>query len=236
MSKGLLNSMVLKNLFEDVDGKELLPVLIESGVISKEQVEEYYKTNIKSQKVQKPTYSIIKVGVLVKFDERDLNSRGEYTTPRGIVEIGDNAFERCYDLRKIHLGRDVVEIGSRAFDECRNLEQVTMTNSVRKMGQYAFASCLSLTAIKLSDNLKDIPAYAFAVCENLQTLILPSKLEQICDYAFGNCVNLNATSNPPESLGWVHADAFSGTPIKKDFMRLYHKQHEEQSQQKGNTK
>ncbi len=236
MSKGLLNSMVLKNLFEDVDGAELLPSLIESGVITKEQVEEYYKANIKSQKVSKPTYSLIEDGVLVRFDERDLDKNGGYITPKGVHTIWCSAFEKCCKLHKIHIGRDVVEIKSRAFYECRNLEQVTMTNSVRKMGQYAFRDCVSLTALKLSDNLKDIPACAFADCKHLYTIILPHKLEQICDCAFADCINLTTIYNIPASLGWVHTDAFNGTPIKKDFMRLYYKNIEEQNQQKGNTK
>ena len=34
MSKGILNSLILKKLFEDVDGKELLPILVKSKIIS----------------------------------------------------------------------------------------------------------------------------------------------------------------------------------------------------------
>ena len=233
MSKGLLNSMVLKNLFEDVNGKDLLPALIESGVITKEQVEEYYKANIKSQK---PTYSIIEDGVLVEFSIRDLNSRGEYTTPRGVVAIGDEAFAKCHKLLKIHLSRDVVEIGSRAFSDCRNLESVTMTNSVLKIGPYAFDECVSLTNLKLSQNIKGIPSSAFANCVSLQEIILPEKLQTIDDYAFGHCTNLNMISNPTDNLLWVHSDAFEGAPIKKDFMRKFKKMQEAQKQEKGNTK
>lgn len=236
MSKGLLNSMVLKNLFEDVDGAELLPALIESGVITKEQVEEYYKANIKSQKASKPTYSIIEDGVLVEFSIRDLNSRGEYTTPRGVVVIGDEAFAKCHKLLKIHLSRDVVEIGSRVFSDCRNLESVTMTNSVLKIGPYAFDECVSLTNLKLSQNIKGIPSSAFANCVSLQEIILPEKLQTIDDYAFGHCTNLNMISNPTDNLLWVHSGAFAGTPIGKDFMRKFKEKQEAQKQEKGNIK
>lgn len=236
MSKGLLNSMVLKNLFEDVDGKELLPSLIESGVITKEQVEEYYKANIKSQKVPKPTYSIIEDGVLVKFDERDLDKYGAYTTPKGVVEIGKGAFGNCCNLRKIHLSRDIVTIKEDAFWECTNLQNVSMTNSVREMGKYAFGGCGSLTAIKLSDNLKNIPENTFGWCTHLQVLILPSKVETIGNYAFVNCYNLSCIDNFPESLGWVAPNAFAGTPIEKDFMRKFKENQELQKQEKGNIK
>ncbi len=236
MSKGILNSLVLKNLFEDVDGAELLPVLIESGVISKEQIEEYYKTNIKSQKPQKPTYSVIKDGVLVKFDERDLDKYGAYTTPKGVVEIGKGAFFACGNLRKIHLSRDIVAIKADAFRECKNLQNVTMTNSVREIGTYAFCGCESLTAIKLSDNLKQIEVNAFGRCVNLQVVILPNKVEIINQYAFCNCYNLSVIYNLPESLGWVSPDAFAGTPLEKDFMRKFKEKQEEQKQEQGNTK
>ena len=236
MSKGLLNSMVLKNLFEDVDGAELLPSLIESGVITKEQVEEYYKANIKSQKVSKPTYSLIENGVLVKFDERDLDKNGGYVTPKGVVTIGKSAFEKCFDLMKIHLSRDIVEIESRAFNECRNLKIVTMTNSVMNIGPYAFASCTSLPALKLSENLTNIPMFAFANCTSLQGIILPKKNQMIHDYAFGHCENLTTISSPTENLLWVHPDAFSGAPIQRDFMRIFKEKQEEQKQEKGTTK
>ena len=147
MSKGLLNEMVLKNLFEDVDGAELLPSLVESGVITKEQVEEYFRANIKSRieckfaEDKNTTYSIIENGVLVEFDERDLNRNGAYIVPRCVHTIETHAFYKCYNLRKVHLGKDVVEIGMKAFFECKNLQSVTMTNSVRKMGGYTFTFC-----------------------------------------------------------------------------------------------
>ena len=236
MSKGLLNSMVLKNLFEDIDGKELLPSLIESGVITKEQVEEYYKTNIKSQKAQKPTYSMIANGMLVKFDERDLDKYGAYTTPKGVVEIGRGAFSKCYNLRKIHLSRDVVVIGDDAFCECVNLKTATMTNNVKKMDKYAFNGCESLNEIKLSDNITTIPECAFGNCPLLQTVALPNKVEIISNYAFENCNNLRSISTPPASLVWVGTEAFAGTPIEKDFMRKFKENQELQNQQKGNTK
>ena len=237
MSKGLLNSMVLKNLFEDVDGAELLPALIESGVITKEQVEEYCKENIKSQKAPKPTYSIIEDGVLVEFSIRDLNSRGEYTTPRGVVAIGDEAFAKCHKLLKIHLSRDVVEIGSRAFSDCRNLESVTMTNSVLKIGLRAFDSCFSLTELKLSNNIKDIKDCTFKSCISLEEIILPEKVETIGFYAFGNCENLTAiTGKLSKNLLWVHSEAFEGTPIQQDFMRKFKEIQASQKQEKGNIK
>ena len=236
MSKGLLNSMLLKNLFEGVDGAELLPSLIESGVINKEQVEEYYKANIKVQKEQKPTYSEIKDGVLVKFDERDLNNRGGYVTPKGVVEIGDEAFFWCEKLRRIHLSRDVKTIGVGAFNKCVNLQIVTMTNSVTKIKKHAFQECLNLYDLRLSDNIKELPENVFINCRSLQNLILPSTLESVGKHAFGNCCNLYMISNIPERLSFVHPDAFAGTPIGDDFMRIYHKQVEAQNQEKGNTK
>lgn len=235
MSKGLLNSMVLKNLFEDVDGAELLPSLIESGVITKEQVEEYYKANIKSQKAQKPTYSTIKDGVLVKFDDRDLVNGG-YVTPVGVHTIGEGAFAQCNTIFRVKLRRDIKRIKKGAFISCHNLESVQMTNSVRWIDEDAFNSCMSLTDLKLSSNLKEISLCTFANCTHLQQVELPEKLEVINDYAFSWCDNLNRISSPPESLIYVSEEAFEQTPIGRDFMRLYHKHQEEQNQEKGNVK
>ncbi len=236
MSKGLLNSMVLKNLFEDVHGEELLPSLIESGVISKEQVEEYYKTNIKGQKEQKPVYSIIEDGVLVKFDKRDLDKNGGYVTPIGIHTIKEYSFSSCDNLTKITIRRDVAEIGESAFESCCNLKSVKMANGVCRLGEHVFDSCISLTDVKLSSKLKFIPAYTFMNCINLQQIMLPEKLEVIQECAFGYCENLNIISNPTESLMHVDELAFDGTPIGRDFMVVYYKNKGELNQAKGDTK
>lgn len=236
MSKGILNSLVLKNLFEDVDGKELLPSLIESGVISKEQIEEYYKTNIKSQKPQKLTYSTIKDGVLVRFDERDLGKEGKYVTPTGVHTIGALAFHQCENLYKIKLRSDVIEIKEGAFSSCRKLQSVQMVDGVRRMGEFAFKNCCSLSELKLSNNLRTIPLGAFVNCASLIEVELPKKLEVIYRQAFSYCTNLNTISNPGENLTFVSSNAFAGTPIGDDFMRKFKEIQKAQKQEKENTK
>ena len=242
MSKGLINKMMLKSILEGADYNQILTALIDEGIISENDIVEYYNNNLKSQdesklnEVQNNQYSKIVDGVLVEFDERDLNRNGAYIVPRRVHVIDTHAFYRCDNLRKVHLGRDVVEIGMKAFFECKNLQSVTMTNSVRKMGEYAFTFCGNLTTVKLSDNLKEIPEYAFMDCDNLQAISLPTKLERIEKYAFGTCGNLMSISTPPANLTYVHNTAFEGTPIKKDFMRRFQENREFAEQNKGNVK
>ena len=221
--------------------KSIIQKMIEAEIISEKDIVEYYNNNLKSQveskskKIEKPTYSIIEDGVLVKFDDRDLVNGG-YVTPKGVVEIGEGAFAQCDTIFRVKLRRDVIRIKKGAFISCHNLASVQMTNSVRWIDDDAFNSCMSLTDLKLSSNLKEISLCTFANCAHLQQVELPEKLEVINDYAFSWCENLSTISTPPASLIYVSEEAFEQTPIGKDFIRLYHKHLEAKKQEKGNTK
>ena len=222
--------------------KSIIQKMIEEKIISEKDIVEYYNANLKdkieceSEKVESTTYSIIEDGILINFDERDLNRNGGYTTPKGVHTIGKKAFMDCSKLRKIVLTRDVIEIEEDAFMGCTSLQSVKMTDSVRKIGTYAFYDCRSLTDLKLSNSIREISQYAFEDCVMLQEVILPKKLKTIEVFAFGNCRNLNSISTPSPNLEWVSEDAFLYAPIGRDFMRLYNKNKEEQKQEKGNTK
>ena len=216
--------------------KSIIQKMIEAEIISEKDIVEYYNNNLKAQvenlpkKSEKPTYSIIEDGVLVKFDERDLNSKGGYTTPKGVFTIGCGAFERCEKLRKIHISGDVIKIECGAFALCENLQTVIMTNSVREIGSYAFNECYSLKSINLSNNIEEIPDCIFTACKNLQTITLPNKIKRIRKFAFAHCENI-VLNNFPTTLSYIHPDAFKETKIKADVMRLYFKNLEEQKQE-----
>ena len=218
--------------------KSIIQKMIEAEIISVKDIVEYYNDNLKEQvenlpkKSEKPTYSIIENGALVKFDERDLNKNGGYITPVGVHTIREYAFSGLDKLTNITIRRDVIEIEESAFESCCNLKSVKMANSVCKLGEHVFDSCISLADVKLSSKLKFIPAYTFMNCINLQQIMLPEKLEVIQECAFGYCENLNIISNPTEFLMHVDELAFDGAPIGRDFMIQYYRNKGELNQAK----
>jgi len=217
VSKGLISSRIVKN-FSGAKPEEILDCLVESGLVSHENIEQYIndfknKKEIETEdtEIHANRYSIIKDGVLVKFDERDLNRKGGYVTPKGVHTIGYRAFARCGNLKRIHLGRDVIKIQSEAFYHCVNLKQVTMTNSLIYMNQSVFYGCFNLVDLKLSDNLNGIPRFAFVNCKSLQEVILPEGLKRLGASAFEeSCLE---EIRLPEGLEEIGENAFEGTKI-----------------------
>ena len=209
MGKGLLNKLVLQNLFEDVDGKDLLESLVASGVITNKDIEGFLarKSNIKD-------------GVLVRFDERDLDSEGEYLIPRDVKIIGNAAFEGCKKLTKVKLHNGVVEIRPNAFWECSNLESVSMTDSVIGIGFNAFAYCVNLKDINLSSKVQIVKHSTFAACVRLENIKLPENLKRIEQSAFYFCGELTDI-NIPKGLEYLDEEAFLETPIEKSVMREF---------------
>ena len=222
--------------------KSIIQKMIEAEIITEKDIVEYYNTNLKEQeenkpkKVEKPTYSLIADGVLVKFDEKDLNKNGGYVVPAGVHTIGQGAFKSCQGLMSVKLGRDVIEIKSAAFEECFYLQSVKMTNSVRRIGDCAFFDCMDLTEINLSSNLKEISPRTFERCVKLQRIEIPEELEKIKHAGFKWCTRLSAINKPTSNLKYVAEDAFYATPIGKDFMEAYRENIEFDKQEKENTK
>ena len=59
-----------------------------------------------------------------------------------VVEIGDYAFECCYELKSVSIPSSVYYIGRFAFDNCRLLEEINIPNGVEAIKVSAFASCI----------------------------------------------------------------------------------------------
>jgi hypothetical protein len=68
--------------------------------------------------------------------------------PKGVVKIGDHAFERCRKLKKVSIPGSVKHIGYEAFYKCRSLHEVTIPPSVEYIGRHAFGEYLFLKYIE----------------------------------------------------------------------------------------
>ena len=139
--------------------------------------------------------SVINNGVLEKFDERDLISKGTYTTPIGVTRIADLAFANCQKLKKIIIREEVTKIGIAAFSNCKNLQTVVLPTSLEKIKKSAFMNCSSLTQIQIPSKVKEIRDNVFGNCTNLQTVTLSNNTTTIGKDAFHHCFNLTSVLN-----------------------------------------
>ena len=112
------------------------------------------------------------------------------------TSIGSWAFDECYKLTTLSLGKNITTIGDYAFLDCHTLDNVTIPPSVTSIGKSAFYRCYALTTLSLGENIEKIGSYAFAECRHLTNVTIPEKVETIEPYTFGWCLDLKYITLP----------------------------------------
>lgn len=109
-----------------------------------------------------------------------------------VVEIGDYAFECCYELKSVSIPSSVYYIGRFAFLGCRNLESIIIPSSVNSIGISAFSECKAL---------KDIYCQAVNVPETHSSAFDNSPIENMTLYVPGESMNAYKTTDPWSGFG-----------------------------------
>lgn len=141
----------------------------------------------------------------------------EVVLPARLHTIEDNAFQYCYNLRKINL-ENVNKIGSSAFNataiteaevcagyincfgDCSKLKNLTLKNT-KIIGDFAFSGCRSLKEITLLEGLEKIEMNAFSDTP-LNNAKIPKSATKIGDFAFdAELVEIYDTEQSPVSRG-----------------------------------
>ncbi len=126
--------------------------------------------------------------------------------PNGVTEIGEMAFEECYEITSIALPSSVEKIGASAFFACENLENVALPSGLTKIEAHLFEGA-NLMEITVSSSVKEIDDYAFSGC-SFADLYVPSSVKRIGEEAFSYCSNLtNVTLS--NGLEYIGVGAFS---------------------------
>ena len=124
--------------------------------------------NLKSINVNasNPKFSSIN-GVLFSKDKKTLyvypgGKEGEtYTIPTGTETIGELAFFRTVNLKKINMSNTVKKIETRAFSWAEALEEITIPSSVSEMGAGLFEECPKLKKATINANCELLPYLMF---------------------------------------------------------------------------
>ncbi len=132
-----------------------------------------------------------------------------YTIPNGVTSIGEEAFDRCWNLKSITIPNGVVWIGESAFNSCTELINITIPDSVESIGYGAFGSCNSLTSITIPDGVEIIDEITFYNCFNLTSISIPDSVTYIGKSAFYNCQSLTKITLP-DGITNIENQAFKG--------------------------
>lgn len=109
-----------------------------------------------------------------------------------VVEIGDYAFDCCYELKSVSIPSSVYYIGRFAFDNCYLLEEINIPNGVEAIKVSAFMHCKAL---------KDIYCQAENVPETHSSAFNNSPIENMTLYVPGESMNAYKTTDPWSGFG-----------------------------------
>lgn len=116
-------------------------------------------------------------GVLYTFDMKHLIGApinlnvGDFTVPETVEYIAPLAFYSNQSLTSLKM-TSVKEIGQSAFNNCYNLATLDLGNSIIYISKHAFYSCRSLTEITLPKSLKETGFGSFDFCTGLKQVYL----------------------------------------------------------------
>lgn len=134
----------------------------------------------------------------------------DFSLPDRVTEIGEGAFESCYNFRTLNLPRDLKKNGPRAFKDCLLSGNLDIAYNVTEIGDYAFSGCKYLTKLTLTNSLQRIGAYAFDGCLKLDCeLQIPNSVTEIGDGAFKNCSMLSGKLTLPGKLTRIGSEVFA---------------------------
>lgn len=143
----------------------------------------------------------------------DKSYSGEIVIPKGVINIADNAFDKC-SISRIVLPLSLKKIGRRAFAECSNLVEVLLNEGLGEIAPYAFYGCSSLIKIEMPSSLGSLgyniyysEGGVFEGCVSLKSVEIPKGVTEIPYKTFAGCVNL-LSIKLPETIRIIGSDAF----------------------------
>lgn len=128
------------------------------------------------------------------------------------IEIEDDAFLGCAELREVKLQGDTIKIGSNVFKNCTKLKNVYLSDTIENISDGSFEGCISLENVKMPKNLVKIGKRAFKYCCELENIEIPKAVEKLPDGAFEGCVSLSKVVMD-SSLSKYEEDGYFGEEV-----------------------
>ena len=124
-----------------------------------------------------------------------------------VTAIGERAFESCYELQSVIIGKEVKVIHESAFDGCGMLASVTFEegSKLEEIGFWAFINCSSLTKIELPETLLKLRERAFNGA-GLKSINIPANVELIEPNPFAFCYQLDVITVASGNTNYLGID------------------------------
>lgn len=106
---------------------------IENGVLKKIHMLYFGDDDIKDIVIP---YGVTQIGYQAFASDR--HQIDSITIPDTVTEIGESAFEFCYALTSLTIGKGLKVFGDDAFSECDNLKRITLPSREFELDPKAF--------------------------------------------------------------------------------------------------
>ena len=114
----------------------------------------------------------------------------EIDFPSTLLYIGNDAFQKCSNLKEVIIPDSTTSIGIGAFWGNSSLESVKLPKDIEIINDLVFAHCTNLRKIEIPVNVKEIKEEAFYQCTSLEKIEIPQNVYLIEWEAFGSCTGL----------------------------------------------
>lgn len=183
-----------------------LPTLFYDGskpMWNRELNEEWENEYIKDVPEDEETWQSLAISDRCKRYVRERFSWKQVVIVKGVTEIPEHTFYKCYNIKRVIFADTVTRIGRWAFSYCKNLFSIRSLRSVIRIGSDAFSYCWNLTNIKLPPTLEYIGQCAFREC-NLVSVFIPPTCRYIGPLTFALNRRLTIMSIPQNTeLGYA---------------------------------
>ena len=149
-----------------------------------------------------------------------LDSLNTVTIGKNVVNIGGEAFYRCYpttyytgdiaswcDIKFADDSANPLSRSEKFYINNQEVKDLVIPNTVDSIHNYAFSN-YPLTSIIIPNSVTSIGESAFYGCDSLRSITIPNSVTSIGNYAFYGCSSLTSI-NIPNSVTSIGYGAFS---------------------------
>ncbi len=146
---------------------------------------------------------------------------GEFTTPQGVVHIGNYAFDGCNGLQCVNVNDGCTDLGERSFTKCLELKKIKLPSSFNHLSYNAFDGCEAFETIEVSEDNKTYTSMDGVLYskDHLNLELCPKakkspfffdeRTTRINEGAFAGCQNIHSIFLP-QHLASIQSKAFDG--------------------------
>ena len=109
--------------------------------------------------------------------------------PKGVKEIGMQAFEYCVEMKEVSLPEGLETIAAGAFMHGYKLEKINIPESVKTIDDSAFYKDESLKSIKIPEAIAALNR-CFSFCSSVESISIPKSISIITANLFEGCYKL----------------------------------------------